>query len=180
MQEMWVWSLGWEDPLKKEMATYSSILAWKIPWTEEPGRLQSMGSQKNNFTAKQQQLQQQNDQSLTLLRAWFHESFFGASLTLVLFMSIWFCVYKNLVHYCGHIHAHTHIFLACVYTYIYAFDPLKLIFVCLGKVKIQCCISASEYKVCPIPFLEKTVSRNHFPHWMVLALIKNIWPGILY
>ena len=39
-------SLGWEDPLEKEMATYSSILAWKIPWTEEPGRLQSMGSQR--------------------------------------------------------------------------------------------------------------------------------------
>ena len=38
--------LGWEDPLEKEMATHSSIFAWKIPWTEEPGRLQSMGSQR--------------------------------------------------------------------------------------------------------------------------------------
>ena len=37
-------ALGWEDPLEKEMATHSSTLAWKIPWTEEPGRLQSMGS----------------------------------------------------------------------------------------------------------------------------------------
>ena len=46
MQEMWVWSLGQEDPLEKEMATHSSILAWSIPWTEEPGRLQSMGSQR--------------------------------------------------------------------------------------------------------------------------------------
>ena len=45
MQEMQVWSLGQEDPLEKEMATHSSILAWEIPWTEEPGRLQSMGSQ---------------------------------------------------------------------------------------------------------------------------------------
>ena len=44
--EMWVWSLGWEDPLEKEMATHSSILAWRIPWTEEPGGLQSMGSQR--------------------------------------------------------------------------------------------------------------------------------------
>ena len=43
-QENWVQSLGWEDPLEKEMATASSILAWKIPWMEEPGRLQSMGS----------------------------------------------------------------------------------------------------------------------------------------
>ena len=43
MQETWVWSLGWEDPLEKEKATHSSILAWRIPWTEEPGRLQSMG-----------------------------------------------------------------------------------------------------------------------------------------
>ena len=44
--ETWVRSLGQEDPLEKEMATHSSILAWKIPWTEEPGRLQSMGLQK--------------------------------------------------------------------------------------------------------------------------------------
>ena len=44
MRETWVQSLGWEDPLEKEMATHSSTLAWKIPWTEEPGRLQSMGS----------------------------------------------------------------------------------------------------------------------------------------
>ena len=46
MQETRVWFLGWEDPLEKEMATHSSTLAWKIPWTEEPGRLQSMGSRK--------------------------------------------------------------------------------------------------------------------------------------
>ena len=45
IQETQVWSLGWEDPLKKEMSTHSSILPWKIPWREEPGRLQSMGSQ---------------------------------------------------------------------------------------------------------------------------------------
>ena len=44
MQEIPVRSLGWEDPLEKEMATHSSTLAWKIPWTEEPGRLQSMES----------------------------------------------------------------------------------------------------------------------------------------
>ena len=46
MQETWVRSLGWEDPLEKEMATDSSILAWRIPRTEEPGGLQSMGSQR--------------------------------------------------------------------------------------------------------------------------------------
>ena len=45
MQETQVQSLGWEDPLAKEMATNSSTLAWKIPWTEEPGGLQSMGLQ---------------------------------------------------------------------------------------------------------------------------------------
>ena len=45
--EMWVQSLNQKDPLEKEMATPSCILAWEIPWTEEPGRLQSMGSQKN-------------------------------------------------------------------------------------------------------------------------------------
>ena len=46
MRETWVQSLGQEDPLEKEMATHSSTLAWKIPWTEECGRLQSMGSQR--------------------------------------------------------------------------------------------------------------------------------------
>ena len=46
-QETWVESLGLEDPLEKEMATYSSILPWKIPWTEESGRLKSMGSQRD-------------------------------------------------------------------------------------------------------------------------------------
>ena len=44
--ETQVQSLGWKDPLEKEMETHSSTLAWKIPWTEEPGRLQSMGSQR--------------------------------------------------------------------------------------------------------------------------------------
>ena len=46
MRETQVRSLGWEDPLEKEMATHSSTLAWKIPWMEECGRLQSMGSQR--------------------------------------------------------------------------------------------------------------------------------------
>ena len=59
-QEMWAQSLGWEDPLEKKMATHSSILAWEIPQTEEPGKLLSMGLQKgqtwlndkNNFSAE--------------------------------------------------------------------------------------------------------------------------------
>ena len=46
MRETWVRSLGQEDPLEKEMAIHSSAIAWKIPWTEEPDRLQSMGSQR--------------------------------------------------------------------------------------------------------------------------------------
>ena len=46
MRETWVRSLGLEDPLEKEMAIHSSNIAWKMPWTEEPGRLQSMGSQR--------------------------------------------------------------------------------------------------------------------------------------
>ena len=50
MRETWVSSLGWEDPLEKEMATHSGTLAWRITWTEEPGRLQSMGSQESDTT----------------------------------------------------------------------------------------------------------------------------------
>ena len=57
MQETQIWSLGWEDPLEKEMATHSSILAWKIPWSEEPGGLQSMvlesQTQLSNWAHKQ-------------------------------------------------------------------------------------------------------------------------------
>ena len=54
---MWVWSVGREDPLEDEMATHSSILAWEIPWTVEPGGLQSMGLQRieHDLEAKQQQ-----------------------------------------------------------------------------------------------------------------------------
>ena len=56
MQETWVQFLGWKDPLEKEIATHSSILAWRIPWTEEPGGLQSMGLQRigDDLATKQQ------------------------------------------------------------------------------------------------------------------------------
>ena len=50
MQETWVPSLDWEDPLEKEMKIHSSILTWESPWTEEPGRLQSVGSQESDTT----------------------------------------------------------------------------------------------------------------------------------
>ena len=52
MRETWVRSLGREDPLEKELETHSSILAWRIAWTEEPGGLQSTGSQLSDFTFK--------------------------------------------------------------------------------------------------------------------------------
>ena len=52
MQETRIRSLGREDPLEKEMASHSSILAWRIPWTEEPGGLQSMGSQESDTTER--------------------------------------------------------------------------------------------------------------------------------
>ena len=52
MRETWVQSLGREDPLEKEMATHSSTLTWKIPWTEGPCRLQSMGSQELDMTER--------------------------------------------------------------------------------------------------------------------------------
>ena len=59
MQEMWVWSLGWEDPLEKKMATHSNILTWRIPWKEEPVGLESMGSQRvrHDLATEQQEIQ---------------------------------------------------------------------------------------------------------------------------
>ena len=56
MQESWVWSLGQEDPLEKEMVTHSGTLAWKIPWTKEYGRLLSMGSQRVGYEDMTEQL----------------------------------------------------------------------------------------------------------------------------
>ena len=53
MRETWVRSLGREDPLEKEMATHSNILAWKIPWTEEPGRVAKSWTRLSNFTSLQ-------------------------------------------------------------------------------------------------------------------------------
>ena len=50
MQETWVRSLGWEDPLEEGTATHSSILAWRIPWTEEPGGLKPMGHEESDIT----------------------------------------------------------------------------------------------------------------------------------
>ena len=50
MQETQVWSLGWEDPLEKEMTTHSSILSWRIPWSEEPGKLYSPWDSKESDT----------------------------------------------------------------------------------------------------------------------------------
>ena len=64
MRETWVQSLGWEDPLEEGMATHSSILAWRIPWTQEPGGLQSMASQKVGhswMTKHSTQLEQNRD-----------------------------------------------------------------------------------------------------------------------
>ena len=52
IRETWVQSLGWEDPLEKEMAIHFSTIAWKIPWTEEPGRIQSMGLQRVDMTER--------------------------------------------------------------------------------------------------------------------------------
>ena len=68
MQETWVESLGWGDPLEKAMTTYSSVLAWRIPWTEEPGRLQSMGSQRvgHDLATKEQRRRKTKTKSLTL------------------------------------------------------------------------------------------------------------------
>ena len=65
MQDIWVWSLGWEDPLEKDMATHSSILAWKTPWTEKPGRLCGVAK---SWT-------QLNDCTTSMIRTitvWFH------------------------------------------------------------------------------------------------------------
>ena len=79
MQENLVQLLGWEDPLEREMATHSGILTWKIPWTEEPGRLQSMVLQESDTT---EQLRTCEHISCT-----FHVKFVPGNM--ILFVTIW-------------------------------------------------------------------------------------------
>ena len=81
MQETWVWSMGWEDPLEEDMATHSSILAWWIPWTEEPGGLQSMGSQRvgHNWATQHEEERRDGGEGSTL-RTQTENTWFGASL----------------------------------------------------------------------------------------------------
>ena len=60
VKELQIWSLGWEDPLEKEMAAHSSIVAWEIPWTKEPGKLRSVGSQRARYSLATKLEQQKN------------------------------------------------------------------------------------------------------------------------
>ena len=71
MQETWIQSLCWEDPLERGMATHSSILAWRIPWTEKPGRLQSMGGRKESDMTEQLLLSFLRDNNGTISESWF-------------------------------------------------------------------------------------------------------------
>ena len=83
MLETQVWSLGREDPLEKEMVTHSSILAWRIPWTEKPGRLQSLGSQKSDTTE----------------RLHLHLSFFIIIIIFYCTILYWFCHTSTCIHH---------------------------------------------------------------------------------
>ena len=74
MQEMWVRSLGQEDPLEKEMATHSSIIAWKIPWTKKPGGLQSMGLQRIRQDLASKQKQVLGADNIAVNKNWYYPS----------------------------------------------------------------------------------------------------------
>ena len=91
MQESWVQSLSGEDPLEKKMATHCSILAWEILWTEEPSRLQSMGSQRvrHNSVTKQQLLKRRVSRDLVILIFLVQRRYWcGAKLLSVQFSSV--------------------------------------------------------------------------------------------
>ena len=103
--ETWVLSLGWKDPLEKEMATHSSIIAWEIQWTEEPGGLQSMGSQRvrHNLVTKQQLWLHSTEILIHVLhsksqpalsRTWFSSSFRSSLETY-----FWYSLKKRMVLY---------------------------------------------------------------------------------
>ena len=88
-QEMWVQSLGWRDPLEKEMATCSSILAWEIPWTEESGGPQSMGSQRSQTGLSNCLVVQQNNIKIhtLVLKTEKYDCFMVASVLIV--VALW-------------------------------------------------------------------------------------------
>ena len=91
MQETQVRSLGWEDPLEKEMATHSSTLAWRIPWREEPGKLQSLGCKESDTTERLHftlSICPETDKVNHFSVTWIQEIFF-LSLALGLVLSLW-------------------------------------------------------------------------------------------
>ena len=127
--ETWVWSLGWEDLLEKEMATHSSIPAWRIPGMEEPGRLQSMGSQRagHNWTTS---LHFTSSACLTTDNTPIVNSFINSAIELLLSFTntFWFsfgkkCLFKtsfpstngNLTYHCYLFSPHSCTFIPCIF-----------------------------------------------------------------
>ena len=101
---MQVQSLGWEDPLEEGMTTHSSSLAWRIPWTEEPGGLQSMG-----VTKSQTQLERLSTHRLSSLFCSMNLLHASCSLPLCqLTPYLWAGVVKCFLHVCVHVRTHTH------------------------------------------------------------------------
>ena len=85
-----VWSLGWDDPLEEEIATHPSVLAWKIPWTEEPGGLLSMGSRRVGYDwgTENWALSEENKGDIYCLKKWVKEEILGDVLFLVSFQTL--------------------------------------------------------------------------------------------
>ena len=127
MQEAWVWSLGWENPLDKGMATYSSNFSWRIPWREEPGRLQSTGLQRarQDWATNTSQLVHTHTYTNTLLP----------------------CA-------CTHTHTHTHTQTPAAYSLLHThFEALvpaiyqRTLQSC-QRGKVQMKIRSSNYRIC--------------------------------
>ena len=124
MREAWVWSLGLEDPLEKELSTHSSIFAWKIPWTEEPGRLQSIGLQNSCIWLS-------NYTRMTTICVcacytfinWWTEMLFQWNILynwVLLFVS-YIYIYTLYTSVCMYIHMQTHTF-----SYLYLLDQIEI------------------------------------------------------
>ena len=149
MWETWVWSLGWEDPLKKAVATHSSFLAWRIPWMEEPGCLPSMGSKRvghdwvTSFTHSRHLLGHSIlDISLAIRVAVLYvfllstapSEVFSWSGPPVSNHSDAINVFHIYIYIYIHTHTHTHIYIYIyphVYTHTYMHDSYTYTFVCV-------------------------------------------------
>ena len=156
MRETWVWSLGQEDPLEKETATHSSILAWRIPWAEEPGGLQSLGL-KESDTTERLRFHFQRDMK---------ESFFSAKMhSINIFLSFRYGLMRNCC---------LELFSSVQYSCSVVSDSLQP----HGQARQASLSIANSQSLLKFMSIESVIPSNHLILCCPLLLLPSIFPSI--